>query len=193
MSPLFANANGEKIQIGEQLDWRALFERTGGNRSDRASRAAIPNGSRTQRCLSRPSGDLRIFREPASGNPQTLEARQDECHPLARIFHALSIWTAHCWAAGDAALCRRAPAERGDYIHRSTTCEICRLDGKRISESKSISRSWQRRARVRLPNHWRPHSIRPHGLRLRSMWYLSAHGPVPQSARRVSMRPRPDA
>ena len=34
---MFAIANGEKIQIGEQLDWRGSFERTGGNRSDRAS------------------------------------------------------------------------------------------------------------------------------------------------------------
>ena len=37
-----AIADGEKIQIGEQLDWRALPERTGGNRPGRASRAAIP-------------------------------------------------------------------------------------------------------------------------------------------------------
>jgi len=41
---MFAIANGEKIQIGEQLDWRALPERTGGNRSGRASRAAFPLG-----------------------------------------------------------------------------------------------------------------------------------------------------
>lgn len=45
-APVFANADGEKIQIGEQLDWRVTFERTGGNRSDRASRAAIPVGFR---------------------------------------------------------------------------------------------------------------------------------------------------
>ena len=41
---VFAIADGEKIQIGEQLDWRVTFERTGGNRSDWASRAAIPGG-----------------------------------------------------------------------------------------------------------------------------------------------------
>ena len=40
----FAIADGEKIQIGEQLDWRVTSERTGGNRSGRASRAAFPLG-----------------------------------------------------------------------------------------------------------------------------------------------------
>jgi hypothetical protein len=38
---VFAIADGEKIQIGEQLDWRVTSERTGGNRLGWASRAAI--------------------------------------------------------------------------------------------------------------------------------------------------------
>jgi hypothetical protein len=34
-------SDGEKIQIGEQLDWRASPERTGGNRSSKGQSSCI--------------------------------------------------------------------------------------------------------------------------------------------------------